>query len=146
MSTIRRYWMNGRFTIISGLGQKMVELTGFTSAGNTHSMALPAHSIDSLIKNKQLIEDKPTNEMDKLEYYKQFYPDAKEYNEKNQKYIREDEARLSTYGADVNSKVLFYRDIPNSSGVRQQFIFSEKAYLDEEKLKVHQEQLMEPYH
>lgn len=66
--------------------------------------------------------------MTKLEFYQKEYPDAVEYQDKTQAYIREDQARFIAYGQkEVNAKVLFYRDIPSTTGVTQQYIFSVKA-------------------
>jgi len=65
--------------------------------------------------------------MTKLEFYKTEFPDAIEYQAKTQSYIREDEARFIAYGKEVNAKVLFYRDLPSTTGVTQQYIFSVKA-------------------
>lgn len=71
--------------------------------------------------------------MTKLEFYQQQYPDAVEYQDKNQSYIREDQARFIAYGKEVNAKTLFYRDIPSSTGVTQQYIFSIKALKENHK-------------
>lgn len=65
----------------------------------------------------------------KLQQFQEKYPDAKEYQQKNQSYVRSDVARIKTYGKDVPAKLLFERDLPSSNGVVQQFIFSEMALL-----------------
>lgn len=146
MNSINTYFFNGRLALISEPKDQSIDITGYTSLETPHTMSMSIHAIDALRRTKKLIELKPTDEMNKLEYYKQFYPDAVEYQDKNQSYIREDQASFIAYGKEVNAKCLFYRDIPGSTGVLQQFIFSEKAFLDDEKLRVHQQQLMEPYH
>lgn len=89
--------------------------------------------------------------MDKLTYYQKQFPDAVEYLDKNQSYIREDQARFIAYGMkEVEAKVLFYRDIPSTTGVTQQYIFSKKAFIaakaEAERKATHDEHLMEPYH
>lgn len=89
--------------------------------------------------------------MSKLEYYQIQFPDAVEYLDKNQTYIREDQARDIAYKhKEVKAKVLFYRDIPSITGVTQQYIFSVKAAEQEEREKeraaIHDQHLEEPYH
>lgn len=63
----------------------------------------------------------------KLQQIQEQYPDAKEYYNKNQSYVKADIARIETYGADIPAKLLFDRDIPSTTGVTQQFIFSVEA-------------------
>lgn len=69
--------------------------------------------------------------MTKLEFYQKDFPDAVEYQAKTQSYIREDQARFIAYGQrEVNAKNLFYRDLPSTTGVTQQYIFSVQAAKD----------------
>lgn len=72
----------------------------------------------------------PAAPLSKFDQIKLKYPDAKEYYKKNQAYVKPDIARIETYGADIPAKLLFDRDIPSTTGVTQQFIFSQEALKD----------------
>lgn len=67
-----------------------------------------------------------------IEEAKKKYPDAVELRTGSQVVITEDQARILTYKKDVKAKCLFNRSIPTAREVKYLFIFSVKAYQEEE--------------
>lgn len=104
----------------------MKHFLSMTDHSNSHTMIIDKIAVNELVTSGAW-KLKNSEQMTKLEFHQQQHPDAVEYQKKNQSYIREDQARLDVYGKEVNAKVLFYRDIPSTTGVTQHYIFSVQA-------------------